>query len=54
MSQSTPPQSPGTNLKDLFSNPYFQGFTALAGLIAAIVSDNLIIRIPAILIFILL
>jgi hypothetical protein len=32
---------------DIISKPSFQGFAALAGLIAAIASDNLIIRIPA-------
>ena len=50
MSQPSPHKSIGDNLKDLISSSYFQGLTALAGLIAAIASDKPIIRIPALLI----
>jgi hypothetical protein len=47
MSKSGPRKSLGSNLKELLSSSYFQGLAALTGLIAAIASDNLIIRIPA-------
>ncbi len=40
----------GSKLKEMISSPYFQGVTALAGLIAAIASDNPLVRIPALLI----
>lgn len=38
------------NFKSLISNDYFQGLSALVSLIAAIASDNLWIRVPAILV----
>jgi hypothetical protein len=50
MPKSSPRKTMGDNLKDLISSSYFQGLTALAGLIAALASDNLIIRIPALII----
>lgn len=50
MPKSSSRKSIADSLKDLISSSYFQGLTALAGLVAAIASDNPIIRIPALLI----
>ena len=45
------PQKPlGIGLRDLISNSYFQGLVSLVGLIAAIVSENLLMRLSALLI----
>jgi hypothetical protein len=50
MSIHSPQKPTSSNIKELIASPIFQGVSALAGLIAALASDNPIIRIPALLI----
>lgn len=50
MSKPSPRKPIGTSLNDLISSSLFQGLAALVGLIAAVASDKLYIRIPALLV----